>query len=294
MRKILFALFLVLPFSFAFAQVEKPEISQSKSDSANFTAREVKEMAVFPGCESETEKTALVRCFQQRISELLIGKLWDFSEEMERLNKEEAIARIQFVVDKNGKLIQIKALEGGMPELAAASSKAIEEIAAEIQPIRPATLEDGSPVNLVFQLPVKYRIELNETTDEPDEPEYEWDEVVLATLTDGEIRYEIRASKLHNFSVYEVRPNPSIFLGNFATMDEIAITEPYRSIFQNNKKILITEGMKDEILYTFYNKEEDPSNVYIYQLKEGEEVLLEKMSYYDFYMSSKYSEFFLR
>lgn len=294
MKKILFFLFLVPLFSFVFSQVESPEISPSKTDSANFTARQVDKMAVFPGCESETEKVALVKCFQQRISELLVDKLSNFANEMERLNKEEAITRIQFVVDKNGKLIQIKALDGGTPELAAASSKAIEEIAAEIQPIRPATLEDGSPVNLVFQLPVKYKIELNETSDESDEPEYEWDEVVLATLADGEIRYEVRASKLHNFSVYEVRPNPDIFLGNFATMDEIAVTEPYRSIFQSNKKILITEGVKDEILYTFYNKEEDPSNVYIYQLKEGEEVLLEKMSYYDFYMSSKYSEFFLR
>ncbi len=293
MKKILFTLLIVLPFAFAFSQTEKlDKFPVDVQDSRSFTARQVSEMAIFPGCEEVTEKSLLTKCFARKMNELLVGKLEDFAQEMENLKISTAHTKLQFVVDKKGKLTQIKAMEGGTPILGEASLKAMNEIATEIKPIRPALLEDGSPVNLVFQLPVRYQIELSETAREP---EYEWDELVMATLKDESVRYEIRIAKTQTFKVYEVVQSGEIFLGNYSSIAEIVRTEPYRSILEkSDEKFLVTEGFKDEVEYKFYNLKSDPTYIYVYQIKNGEENLLEKLEQKEFYLISKYSEFFVR
>ncbi len=273
------------------SEIDKYPVGVKIKPSDNFTARQVAEMAIFPGCESETDKSELQKCFSQNISNLLSAKLWNFTDKMTELKINSASAKLQFVVDKNGKLIQIVAMSGGNVELAQASEKALKEIATEISVIRPALLEDGSPVNLVFQLPVRFQIQ----EDSPEEPQYDWNELVMTTLKENNSIYEIRIAKPETFKVYEITSNGQVFLGNYQTMYEIVQTEPYKSIFERlNDRMLITEGLMNGTFYRIYSSKEDQLNVHIYELKEGQESLLEKISQKDFYILPKYSELIIR
>lgn len=275
------------------AQTEKlDKFPVDIKESNSFTARQVSEMAIFPGCEhlNNKDKTALQKCFQQNITNLLIDKLADFSDKMDELKISTATTKLQFVVSNKGKLIQIKSI-GGTPELAVASENAMNQIANEIASIRPAILEDGSPVNLVFQLPVKFVI----PQDRVEEPQFEWNELVMSTLKDEKTKYEIRMTKEQNFKVYEISNSGEIFLGNFTFIYEIGQTEPYKSLIGKNQgRSLITDGMMSGNQYKIYLESSDLEHIYIYQIEDDQENLVEKLTYRDFYFLPKYAELIKR
>lgn len=130
----------------------------------NFTAREVSEMAVYPGCEKfKGKKEELQKCLAQKLNEQLGDQLSDFAETLNDRGESQAVAKLQFVIDKSGKIIQVKPMSGGSAELGRESKTALERIATRLsssgKTIQPAKLEDGSPVNLVFQLPVRYVVQ---------------------------------------------------------------------------------------------------------------------------------------
>jgi len=130
----------------------------------NFTARQVSEMAVYPGCEKfKGDKNKLQQCLSQKLNDELIDQLSDFADIMNDRGETQAVAKLQFVIDKSGKIIKVEPMKGGSVELGKESEKALERIASRLASrgkiIEPAKLEDGSPVNLVFQLPVKYQIQ---------------------------------------------------------------------------------------------------------------------------------------
>lgn len=132
----------------------------------NFTARQVKDMAVFPGCEKFSgDKTKLTQCMSQKLNEELGDQLADFSDRMSDRGESQAVAKVRFVIDKSGKIIQVQALQGGAggvnAELGRESERALKSIATRLASrgrlITPAKLEDGSSVNLQFDLPVTWR-----------------------------------------------------------------------------------------------------------------------------------------
>lgn len=275
------------------SEIDKYPVDVKVKAADNFTARQVSKMAIFPGCENftGTDKAELQKCFSQNITNLLSAKLEYFTTKMTELKINSAASKLQFVVSKDGKLIQIQAMSGGNTELGVASEKAMKEIAEEIAAIRPALLEDGSPVNLVFQLPVRFQIE----QESPEEPQYEWNELVMTTLKDENSVYEIRLAKPETFKVYEITSNGQVFLGNYRAMYEIVQTEPYKSIFEKlTERILITEGTMKDVFYRFYSLKEDPLNVHIYEVKNGQETLVEKINQKDFYFLPNYSELIIR
>ena len=291
MRIIIF-LFLISTYT-VFAQTEKlDKFPAEVKDLSTFTARQVSEMAIFPGCEhlDNKDRAALQKCFQQNITNLLIDKLADFSDKMDELKISTATTKLQFVVSNNGKLIQIQSM-GGTPELAVASENAMNQIADEISPIRPALLEDGSPVNLIFQLPVKFMIQ----ADSVEEPQFEWNELVMSTLIDDNTKYEIRMSKEQNFKVYEINKSGEIFLGNFTFIHEIGQTEPYKTLIGKNQgRNLITDGTMNGNRYKVYSESSDIEHIYIYQVENSQENLVEKLTYKDFYFLPKYAELIKR
>lgn len=134
----------------------------------NFTARQVNEMAIYPGCERfKGDKNKLQSCMQQKLTLELNDQLSDFAQVMSDNGDTKAVTRVQFVIDKTGKITQIKAMEGGGPainkKLATESEKAMQAISKRLSArgkgIEPAKLDDGSSVNLVFVLPVTYNVE---------------------------------------------------------------------------------------------------------------------------------------
>ncbi len=126
-----------------------------------FSAREVSVMAVFPGCEKfSNDKEKSTDCFAKKLQSELGIQLNDFGEIAYAHNIQQAVAKLQFVVDKSGKIVQIKSMNGGNTELSKEAREAMERISKKFiqkgKLIKPAKLDDGTPVNLLFTIPVKF------------------------------------------------------------------------------------------------------------------------------------------
>jgi len=128
---------------------------------AIFNAREVTYMAVFPGCEKfSNDKIRSQECFTKKLHDELGIQLDDFGEIANANNIQQAAAKLQFVVDKSGKIVQVQAMNGGNAQLSKEAKEAMERISKKFiqkgKLIQPAKLDDGTPVNLVFTIPVKF------------------------------------------------------------------------------------------------------------------------------------------
>lgn len=120
-------------------------------------------MAIYPGCESESKKgnAALTKCMSDKISKELGGELSDFAETASQKNLNSAVAKMQFIVNKNGEISQVKPLSGSNQDLGKEAKSALERINKQIlrkgKKITPAKLEDGSDANLIFSIPVRFQ-----------------------------------------------------------------------------------------------------------------------------------------
>lgn len=135
--------------------VEKP--------TKTITSRLAAVMAVYPGCESESKKgnEALTKCMSDKISKELSYELSDFAESAAQNNVNSAAAKMQFIVNKNGEISQVKPLDGSHQGLGKEAKIALERINKQLvrkgKKIKPAQLQDGSEANLIFSIPVKFQ-----------------------------------------------------------------------------------------------------------------------------------------
>lgn len=126
-----------------------------------YFVRDVTHMAVFPGCERFTgNKENLQKCLSEQLQKELVGQLSDFESTAHRQGIDEAVAKVQFIIDKSGKIVEIKPLNGGNAELSKDARNALERISKRMvqkgKYIQPAKFNDGTPVNLMFTIPVKF------------------------------------------------------------------------------------------------------------------------------------------
>jgi len=224
-------------------------------ESQLFTSKEVVEMAVFPGCEkiNASDKKEMNNCLSQQLSGLLAEKLTGFDQVMEQNGISSAISKIQFVISKEGIIIDIHELKGSNPLLAEAAINALNQISEELPPIRPAKLKKGTPVNIVYQLPVRYQIELPEIQETA--LAYPVDEIVLFTLLDEDLRYEIRLFKDKDIKAYEIRDGLETYLGKFLSLGEVERSEPYQSLINRERdsdKTLVADGFLDDGFFEIY------------------------------------------
>ncbi len=294
MKKILSA-FTCLVIGTGVLLAQKTELDKLPVEalSDNWTAKEVGYMAVFPGCEKidVNDKAALQRCLSKEINQLLGDKLYSFTDKMESMGITTAVAKLQFVIDKDGKIVQVKQMSGGNQELGEASEKALNEIAMEIEKIQPAALNDGKPINLFFQLPVKYVIQ-----QETKLKDFNFTEIVVATLKSKDEKFEIRENKKESsFKVYEVQNNEQLFLGKFNSLDEVLSSDPYKTLFISNiDKILLAEKEIDQVLYRIYYSIGQFENVEVYQVVEKQEKLMQSLPQLELQYSSLYLQIILR
>lgn len=133
----------------------------------NYTARQVTKMAVYPGCEKfRNDKNKLTDCMSSKLKAELVDQLSDFPERMNDKGESKAVARLQFVIDRSGHIIDIRGQGAGggiNNDLSIESEKAMQRISSRMKSrgraITPAQLEDGTPANVVIQLPVVYLLE---------------------------------------------------------------------------------------------------------------------------------------
>lgn len=142
---------------------EGPKTPEPKKPDVAITAKNAAVMAIYPGCESESKKgnAALTKCMSDKISKELGGELSDFAETASRNNIGSAVAKMQFIVNKNGEISQVKPLSGSNQDLGKEAKSALERINKQIlrkgKKITPAKLEDGSDANLIFSIPVRFQ-----------------------------------------------------------------------------------------------------------------------------------------
>src|SRR5690606_25734419 len=219
-----------------------------------YTSKKVKEMAVFPGCENinPKDKNEIINCNNQQLSQLLSAELKGFTEVMKQNKTAEAIANLQFVISKEGIIFNVNELEGSNPVLADAAVFALNKISEELPPIRPAKLKDGTPVNLVCEFPVRFKVRLDE---EKTAPVYPVDEIVLFTLLEKDFRYEIRLFQNKDIKTYEIKNGVETFLGKFLTLTEVENSDPYKSLIEQQKheeRTVVADGNLDDGFYEIY------------------------------------------
>lgn len=263
------------------------EISDKK-----FIAKEVGFMAVFPGCEKHdvNDKKILQECLAKELNTLLGKKLESFGNKMEKQGLISAVAKLQFVIDKSGKIVQVRALTGGNKELGEISEQILNDIGKKTKKIQPATLEDGSPVNLVFQLPIKYVTQNSKIN------QFTWNEIVIYTLQNSNQKFEIRENRRESkFKVYDVQNDKNLFLGNFKSLNEVLDLEPYNSIYiLNSEKNLIAEKLIDKTLYRLYYSKDREGYLESYKVVNGVEELMESFPKESSEFSSLYLKLILR
>lgn len=137
------------------ASTEAPE-----NTNRTMLPRDVTQMAIFPGCERHADdKMKLQTCLSEKLQAEL-STYMSFDEIAQKQGINEASARVQFVIDKSGKIVDVKTLSGGNAELSNESKQALERISKKLiqkgKYIQPAKFNDGTPVNLIFTIPVRF------------------------------------------------------------------------------------------------------------------------------------------
>ncbi len=222
-----------------------------------YSIQQVKDMAIFPGCGkiSQSLKKELTNCLSQQLSERLIKELDGIEETLRKSNIYDASAQIQFIISKEGILLGSETLPGSNPVLADAALLAMDRISLELPPIRPAMLKNGTPVNLVLQLPVVFKLE--KKPESVTSKSYPVDEIVLFTLLTNEnnLRYEVRLFQNKDVKVYEIKNDQTEFLGKFLKLNEVENSEPYKSLInqcKSDNKILMADGFLEKEFFEIY------------------------------------------
>lgn len=261
-----------------------------------FTARQVEKIAVFPGCEKFTSNEDLLNCFRENLNKQLEKNLNREIDYFLSLRMENLITKIQFVISKDGEFKYIESL-GGNQEL---SVKAVDVFNKSVKRIivAPAYIENKKPVNLVFQLPVKYSFfdiwkKENEIFENLGAKE-----IVYVTLNDSNEKYEIRLKKDLTFSVYNLKNNQEEFLGNVPNWLEFQNMKPFakyvNTLLEEQQWELMTEGNLDGETYRIYRWSYDLEYVRVYQLVNGEEELVLKSNRFSKFKKSPYLKLLYR
>ena len=135
-----------------------------KANDKVYSPRLVTQMAIFPGCENAgNDKKALQDCMAAKLSSELGIQLGDFGEIAKRENISQATTKINFIVDKSGKIVEIKAINGGNQEFSKEAQDALKRISDRLAKkgkyLKPAELDDGTKVNMSFTIPVQFNLE---------------------------------------------------------------------------------------------------------------------------------------
>lgn len=135
--------------------------TEGSEENKIYNVREISDMALFPGCEKAGPgKKELQECMSAALERELNVQLEDFRQKAHEDGLTSARTRLYFIVDKSGRITNIRAHESGNDILGVEARKALNRIADRLYKrkkyIKPAKLDDGTPVNLNFTLPLYY------------------------------------------------------------------------------------------------------------------------------------------
>ena len=262
-----------------------------------YTARQVTKMAVFPGCEKFTSNIDLRDCFTEKLTKQLSKDLDPQIEFFLGFRTNAIVAKLEFVVSKQGKLIEVKSIVGGNSQL---GNKAVESLVnySKRLTIQPAILENNEPVNLIFQLPIKYNFPNLWNKEISIFEESNTQELVYLTIHENNETYEIRLKRDLTFSIYLVENGKEEFLGNVSDWLEFQNMEPfaqYVNRYINEQQWeLVTEGDLEGEKFRIYRWSYDLEYVRVYKIVNGEEELVLKSNRFSKFKKSPYLKLLFR
>lgn len=266
-----------------------------------YSINNVKEMPVFPTCESvkPKNKKKMTECISAQLTVLLSQKLKGFENTMYESGISETSAILQFIISKEGIILDVRETAGSDELLGNAAVHALNLISEELPPIRPAKLKNGESVNMTYQFPLKYRINLDSTAFE--KITYPVDEIVLFTLLEPELRYEIRLFKEKSVKVYEMKDERETYLGRFLSLNELGKSEPYRGLIAEAKKddlTFITDGDLNGEFYEVYIRnlfdKDKAAFIEVLKVNDGERVEIKAFDKESDFSKSEYAPLIYR
>ena len=116
------------------------------------TVLNVEELPMFPACRGLSRNEQL-KCFEEQMSKA-VAKNAEYPE-IDRENGKQGRALISFIIDENGKIIDVKSLDNknATPEMKIAAEKAVRKV-SKLTPAK----QGGKPVRIKYVIPVSFRL----------------------------------------------------------------------------------------------------------------------------------------
>lgn len=132
-------------------EVEVIEMEEEESDEIlNFQV--VESVPVFPGCEDSKNNTERKNCFQQKILQF-VAREFKFPE-MARQMGIQGRVYVDFVIEKNGKISNVKIVRGVDPLIDDEAVRVIKML-PKLTPAK----QRGKPVRMQFTLPINAKLQ---------------------------------------------------------------------------------------------------------------------------------------
>lgn len=116
-------------------------------------AMQVEEAPIFPGCENIMDKLERRNCFQQKVQNY-VARQFEVDRFIDKYSGESKRIHVQFTIDQNGNVNDIKAMCREGDDLAREASRVVGNMPKMI----PAK-QNGRPVNVFYQLPIALHID---------------------------------------------------------------------------------------------------------------------------------------
>ena len=117
------------------------------------TILNVEELPMFPSCKG-LSRDQQMKCFEEQMSKA-VAKNTIYPEE-DQENGKQGVALISFIIDENGKIVEVTALDNkrATPEMQRAAEKAVKKV-SKLTPAK----QGGKPVRIKYTIPVAFRIQ---------------------------------------------------------------------------------------------------------------------------------------
>ena len=117
------------------------------------TVFNVEELPMFPACKG-LSRDRQMKCFEEQMSKAVAKNLVYPEEDYE--NGKQGKVRISFVIDENGKIVDVQAFDNKIvtKEMKIAAEKAVQKV-SKLTPAK----QGGKPVRIKYVIPITFRIQ---------------------------------------------------------------------------------------------------------------------------------------
>ncbi len=129
---------------------QTPSIVYSQFNSDEIFLR-VDKMPRFEGCESIADEDKAYLCFTEKITDFLIQELK--YPDIERLENNEGVVYVSFVVDEMGFAQNVQVVRGASPLFDMEAKRVI----SKLPPFKPGEM-DGKRVKVQYTLPIRFKL----------------------------------------------------------------------------------------------------------------------------------------